>query len=118
MRVIGRLLRRLGVVGGAVGLWCLLAASGAVAQPAFTQVPDSPFATGSAPETVAFSPGGGLVATANDGDNTVSMFSVGPGGDLTQVSGSPFLTGSGPFSVAFSPDGGLLATGNQNDSTV
>ena len=116
--MIGRLLRRSGVVGGAVGLWCLLAASGAIAQPAFTQVPGSPFATGSVPVSVAFSPGGGLLATANTDDNTVSVFAVGSGGALTQVPGSPFATGSGPESVAFSPDGGLLATANANDNTV
>ena len=79
---------------------------------ALTQVTGSPFATGRDPESVAFSPGGGLLATANVGDSTVSVFSVGSGGALTAVTGSPFATGSGPVSVAFSPGGGLLATAN------
>ena len=48
------------------------------------------------PVSVAFSPGGGLLATANDGDNSVSVFSVGSGGALTQVTGSPFATGNQP----------------------
>ena len=61
---------------------------------------------------MAFSPSGGLLATANYGGNTVSVFSVSPGGALTQVAGSPFVTGSRPNSVAFSPSGGLLATAN------
>ena len=34
---------------------------------------------------MAFSPGGGLLATANSGDSTVSVFSVGSGGALTPV---------------------------------
>jgi DNA-binding beta-propeller fold protein YncE len=67
---------------------------------------------------VAFSPTGGLLAVANNGDNTVSVFSVGPGGALTAVGGSPFTTGTGPSSVAFSPTGGLLATANSGDNTV
>ena len=61
------------------------------------QVPGSPFPDegGSpSPVSVAFSPGGGLLATANTNDNDVSVFSVGAGGALTQVSGSPFATGS------------------------
>ena len=66
------------------------------AQPAFTPVAGSPFATGPSPYSAAFSPSGGLLATANYGGNTVSVFSVAPGGALTQVAGSPFVTGSGP----------------------
>ena len=45
------------------------------------------------PSLVAFSPTGGLLATANDAASTVSMFSVRPGGALTPVTGSPFATG-------------------------
>ena len=67
---------------------------------------------------MAFSPGGGLLATANANAGTVSVFSVGSDGALTPVSGSPFATGTGPFSVAFSPGGGLLATANEFDGTV
>ena len=65
------------------------------------------------PSSVAFSPTGGLLATGNFENGSVSAFSVAPGGALTQVSGSPFYTnGGGPESVAFSPTGGLLATAN------
>ncbi len=67
---------------------------------------------------MAFSPGGGLLATANAGASTVSVFAVGSGGALTPVTGSPFATGSDPVSVAFSPGGGLLATANAGDNTV
>ena len=63
---------------------------------------------------MAFSPAGGLLATANLSADSVSVFAVGSGGALTQVTGSPFATGSGPASVAFSPGGGLLATANDS----
>jgi hypothetical protein len=64
---------------------------------------------------VAFSPSGGLLATANPFGGSVSVFSVDPStGALTQVAGSPFAVGANPspWSVAFSPSGGLLATAN------
>lgn len=78
----------------------------------FGQVPGSPFAIGSAPSSVAFSPDGGPLATANYvPTGSVSVFSVNQmTGALSAVPGSPFATGSEPFSVAFSPGGGLLAT--------
>jgi 6-phosphogluconolactonase len=103
-------------------LGCLCVAAAASAAPVFTQVQGSPFASGgAAPVAVAFSPGGGFLATANQTDNTVSMFSVNPStGALTPVAGSPFPIGTthGPLSVAFSPSGGLLATANFNSSSV
>ena len=93
-RLGGRVLARGGrwlAVGLVVGVWWLAGAGGALAAPpAFTPVTGSPFATGSFPESVAFSPGGGLLATANHAANTVSVFAVGSGGALTQVTGSPF----------------------------
>jgi WD40 repeat protein len=76
------------------------------------------FPAGQAPVSVAFSPNGTLLATANSGDDTVSVFSVSVGGQLTQITGSPFATGSDPVSVAFSPDGTRLATANRTDATV
>jgi 6-phosphogluconolactonase len=90
----------------------------AVAAPVFAPVTGSPFVTGSAPLSVAFSPGGRLLATANLTNSTVSMSAVGPGGALTPIAGSPFGTGTGPVAVAFSPGGDLLATANQNTNTV
>ena len=86
---------------------------------ALTQVPGSPFATGGGPDSMAFSPSGGLLATAN-ADGTVSVFSVSAGGALTQVPGSPFATGAGNGlnAMSFSSNGKLLATANFDDSTV
>jgi hypothetical protein len=65
-----------------------------------TQVPCSPFATGHEPQSVAFSPSGALLATANTVDGTVSMFSVNAtdptcaAGPPTPAVVAPALTGS------------------------
>jgi len=73
---------------------------------------------GSQPFSVAFSPDGGLLATADSGTSTVSVFSVSASGVLTPV-GSPTATGAGGSrSVAFSPDGGLLAATDGGDNAV
>ena len=85
---------------------------------ALTPVTGSPFPNGGGVVSVAFSPDGSLLATANEADSTLSVFSVGVGGALTPVAGSPFTTGSFPESVAFSPGGGLLATANYQSNNV
>ena len=110
--------RRTVLVGGLVWVGLLAGAAGALALPAFAPVTGSPFVTGTFPHSVAFSPSGGLLTTANAGDNAASVFSVSAGGALTQVAGSPFVTGSVPVSVAFSPSGRLLATANNAAHTV
>ena len=46
--------------------------------PAVDETPGSPFATGANPYSVALSPNGALLATANLGDSTVTTFVVGP----------------------------------------
>ncbi len=76
--------------------------------------PGSPFATGKEPVAVTFSPTGSafdLLATANVGESSVSVFTVG-GGAVAPVAGSPFGTGKlqAPNALAFSPTSGLLAT--------
>ena len=67
---------------------------------------------------MAFSPSGGLLATANSGADTMAVFAVSAGGALTKVEGSPFATSSGPASVAFGPSGELLTTANFFDDSV
>jgi 6-phosphogluconolactonase (cycloisomerase 2 family) len=101
-------------------MWCTSCAfaPAALAAPVFTEVTGSPFTTGTSPVSVAFSPTGGLLATASMIDNSVSVFSVASGGALTEVSGSPFGSGSEPWSVAFSPGGGLLASANEGSNSV
>jgi 6-phosphogluconolactonase len=108
------------VLAGAICLGLFGGAGVAAAQPpAFAPVTGSPFATGGFPYSVAFSPIGGLLATANNSSSNVSVFSVAADGALSPVSGSPFATpGSFPYSVAFSPSGGLLATANLGSNSV
>jgi WD40 repeat protein len=63
--------------------------------------------TGKDTTSVAFSPDGRWLAASNYGDNSVSLFSVGP--PFKAVTGSPFATGPGnsPYAVAFAPMGPL-----------
>jgi 6-phosphogluconolactonase (cycloisomerase 2 family) len=84
----------------------------------FFGVPGSPFATGRGPETVAFAPGGHLLASVDSGDGSVSLFSVAPGGTLTRVRGSPFPAGADPDSAAFGSTAGLLATADYGANAV
>jgi 6-phosphogluconolactonase (cycloisomerase 2 family) len=102
------------------------ASSALAATPVLTPVSGSPFGTGVSgsqfgtgkqPGPVAFGRSGGLLAVGDEGDGTVSVFSVNSVGWLTPVAGSPFATGTNQFgagsmSVAFSPSGGLLAVGS------
>jgi WD40 repeat protein len=86
----------------------------------FAPVPGSPFSVPGmqpGPAAVAFSPGGGLLATADDLGSSLSVFSVPASGLLTPVTGSPFASGTGT-SVAFSPGGGLLATASDDQNSV
>jgi DNA-binding beta-propeller fold protein YncE len=79
-------------------------------------VAGSPFPTGLGPTSVAYRPGGTVIAVTNSVDNDVSVFRVNSG-RLSPVPGSPFPTGFDPQSVAFNPNGTLLAVGN-GDSSV
>lgn len=91
----------------------------------FTQVTGSPFATGSGPYTVAFSPvvsANLFAAVTNFNDGTASVYEVNQtSGAFTQITGSPFATGSGPYGIAYSPvvSGNLFASAvNLNDNTI
>jgi 6-phosphogluconolactonase (cycloisomerase 2 family) len=82
---------------------------------ALRNLPGSPFAAGFIPDSVAFSPSGGLLAVGNFGTNSVSVFSVASGA-LHQVRRSPFPAGgTEPVSVAFSPSGRWLAATGASD---
>ena len=80
---------------------------------AFTAIAGSPFPTGSAPYTVAYSPvsSGNLFAAIPNSDGAnVSVYSVDQTtGAFTEVAGSPFAAGNGPYTVVFSPP---LGSGN------
>jgi 6-phosphogluconolactonase (cycloisomerase 2 family) len=70
----------------------------------------------SEPQSVAFSPRGGLLAAADAAADAVAMFSVSPTGALTRL--TPAGTGDKPMSVAFNHDGSLLATANAAEGSV
>ena len=93
-----------------------VAVPGAHAAPILTTI-GLPAPAGPEPVSLAFSPDWPLLATANNGGNSVSVFSVSAGAVLTSV-GPPTATGSGPRAVAFSRQQGLLATANTNYGTV
>jgi 6-phosphogluconolactonase len=103
-----------------VSVFSVEAATGQVTP--VTQTPASDANTGSYPFSVAFSPNGGLLATANFLSGSVSLFGVDPAsGALTPLPQSPATnldSGPIPSSVAFSPDGGLIATANRNGATL
>jgi 6-phosphogluconolactonase len=111
--------RRACAVCGLMGACFLFLAAGAVAAPppVFTQVLP-PVANGTSVLGVAFSPSGGLVATAHPAFDAVVVFTVGPGGVLTQAGSGALAGGAAPSSVAFSPINGLLATSNAGNGTV
>jgi uncharacterized repeat protein (TIGR01451 family) len=70
------------------------------------------------PQQLTFNPSGTLLAVANTGDNTLSMFSVQPDGTLTDRHDTPLPAGSDPYAVAFDPSGTLLAVGSSHSSSV
>ena len=80
-----------------------------------TPVSESPFATGTYPQSMSFNSTGSLLAIANYGDDTISLFSVAPDGNLTPLANSPVTIGGAVESVAFSPRG-LLATASTDGS--
>ena len=111
-----------------VGNAATLSATVTVATPpsglvtATTQSPASNANTGTNPSAVAISPSGTLMAVANEGSGSVSMFKIDPlTGSLTPVTQSPAsnaTTGTSPSSVAFHPSGGLIAVTNLADNSV
>lgn len=112
--------RRVCVVGVLFGACFLFSASAALAMmtPVFTPVTGSPFHNGTAVLGVAFSPNGGLLATARPNFDAVVDFSVGAGGELIPAGSATLAGGAHPSSVAFSPSGGWLAASNAGDGTV
>jgi 6-phosphogluconolactonase len=95
-----------------IAVWCIAEAASASA--AFlTPVAGSPFSTGgtSRPDSVAFSPSGGLLAETNYMHSNVELFTPGNPGFGSPVPTVSGFSGAGAASsVAFSPNGGLLAT--------
>ena len=70
-----------------------------------TNISQSPFAAGASPVAVALDPTSKFVFIANDGDNTLSAYTMGSGGELTPIGGSPFTVGTQPQGVTVDPSG-------------
>jgi 6-phosphogluconolactonase len=68
------------------------------------------------PVGMATDSGGKFLFVANQGSNTISVFSI-SGTSLTLVA-SPFPTGNGPSALAITPDAKFLYVANQVDATV
>jgi 6-phosphogluconolactonase len=84
--------------------------------------PAGQYFTGAGPIAVTVDPGGRFVYTANEGDNDVSVFSIGGAAAsnpvLTPVGGSPFPVGRTPYAIATDPSGNHVYVANRDDSTV
>jgi 6-phosphogluconolactonase len=85
---------------------------------ALTPVPESPFAAGAQPRSVAVDPTARFVYVANAGSSpsiyngSVSAYSIGANGALTPVPGSPFAAGTWSASVAVDPTGKFVYVAN------
>jgi 6-phosphogluconolactonase (cycloisomerase 2 family) len=92
------------------------AATGALSAPSIL------YATGGGPVAVAIDPGSRFVYTANQGDNTLSAFSIGGASasnpTLTPIVGSPITVGRTPYGVATDVSGNHLYVANRDDSTI
>jgi 6-phosphogluconolactonase (cycloisomerase 2 family) len=99
-RIVGQL-----VLSTLLLLW---ASAGAAAAASLTTVgPDFP--AGTHPGALSFSSDGGLLAVADAGDQSVSLFTVGAAGLLTKADILSGTGSAGPRPIAFSPKQGLLA---------
>jgi len=82
-------------------------------------VPGSPFPTGTNPYGLAMTPNGSFLYTANNGDNSISEFSVAANGSLTQISGSPVgETYSAPLALLVDNSGKYLYVANEGSSNL
>jgi 6-phosphogluconolactonase (cycloisomerase 2 family) len=74
----------------------VIGGNGTIADNAIPSVP-----TGHIPGPLSFAPGGKLAIAVNNGDNTVSSYSLGSTGSLSLVNSAP--TGIGPVSAVIDP---------------
>ena len=77
--------------------------------------PVSPGA-GTNPGSVAFSPDGAVLVTANSGGHDLSEYTVSSGGVLTALATVPVGSTNHPTAVAFNAAGTLLAVADANDN--
>lgn len=78
--------------------------------------------TGSNPQAVSVSRGGGFAYVANRTSDDVSGYSISAGGTLSELGSSPYSVsgqgGDGPDGIAASPSTDYLYTANSNNGTV
>jgi DNA-binding beta-propeller fold protein YncE len=70
-----------------------------------TNISQSPFAAGANPVATALDPTSKFVFVANEGDDTLSAYTMGSEGELTPIGGSPFTVGTQPQGVTVDPSG-------------
>lgn len=73
-----------------------------------TNIGGSPFAAGANPLAIAVDPTSKFVFVTNEGDNTLSAYTMDSGGSLTPINGSPFTVGSQPQGVTVDPSGNFV----------
>ncbi|HLH77297.1 MAG TPA: beta-propeller fold lactonase family protein [Candidatus Binataceae bacterium] len=76
----------------------------------------SPVATGNLPYTIAVTPSGSFAIESNNGDNTVSVYRLGAGGQLSLIGST--ATGSVPSAVAVDPTGRYVFVANLEDNNI
>ena len=74
--------------------------------------------TGSAPESVSWSPDGRFLAVVNYSGNTLQIFSFSGSGNPILIGSVGTGGGSTPASVSWSPDGRFLAVANNSGNTL
>jgi|HubBroStandDraft_1064217.scaffolds.fasta_scaffold00079_47 6-phosphogluconolactonase len=85
---------------------------------ALTPVNGSPFAAGTEPISLAFTPSGRYLYVSDPGTGTIFAFTVNSDGSLTQVTGSPYPAGSYPFNLAVTPSGKFLYVPNSDSGNI
>ncbi len=75
------------------------------------------YSLGDAPRSIAVNSTSTYVYVGNEGDNTISGYSIGTGGVLTAIPGSPFTAPAGVDALAFDSTGAYLIASGYNSST-
>ena len=78
----------------------------------------SPFKVTDGVGSIAVDPGGKFLYATNPSTNTVSGFTIQPGGGLTPVPGVVFATGKAPSAAAVDPSGKFLYVANSGATTL
>ncbi|HEY6768357.1 MAG TPA: beta-propeller fold lactonase family protein [Candidatus Sulfotelmatobacter sp.] len=82
-----------------------------------TQLADSPFAAGNAPQSVAVHPSKKFLYVANSGENTISLFNIASNGEITEVTPRT-PAGSSPGILAMDPGGAFLYEGDSGSNSI